>query len=96
MLGTVCLEFKISCLNEDQVGLSLIVFFLVICNAKWTINGLAYPNLSRRYGQVYSFLFKAEARVKTRLSTIASLYVKSKSLTKGAWERRMSCIGVDH
>ncbi len=25
VLGTVCLEFKISCLNEDQVGLSLFV-----------------------------------------------------------------------
>ncbi len=27
MLGTVCLEFKKSCLNEDQVGLSLFVLF---------------------------------------------------------------------
>ncbi len=27
VLGTVCLEFKISCLNEDQVGLSSFVLF---------------------------------------------------------------------
>ncbi len=46
-----------------------------------------------KVGTMYSFLFKAEARVKTRLlNYLLSYKFKSNSLIKGAWEQSIKAL----